>query len=147
MEAKSRVAIEGMTPEIDGGRFPVKRTAGDVVVVECDAFADGHDLLAGVLRYRWEGERRWSEVPLTPLDNDRWRGTFAAAQIGRYRYTVDVWIDRFATWARDLGKRIEAGQDVRVDLRIGAELVRDAGRRARGPDAARLTAWADRLDT
>jgi len=146
MDAKPRVAIEAVTPEIDGGRFPVKRTAGDVVVVECDAFADGHDLLAGVLRYRWDGDTRWSEAPLQALDNDRWRGTFVAAQIGRYRYTVEVWIDHFATWARDLAKRVDAGQDVRVDLRIGAELVRAAGGRARGPDAAQLAAWADNLD-
>src|SRR5579864_8107332 len=154
MEAKSRVAIEAVTPEIDGGRFPVKRAAGDAVVVECDAFADGHDVLAGVLRYRWEGDpvsagrggKRWSEAPLQALDNDRWRGTFVAAQIGRYRYTVEVWIDHFATWARDLAKRVDAGQDVRVDLRIGAELVRAAGRRARGPDAAQLAVWADHLD-
>jgi starch synthase (maltosyl-transferring) len=146
VDAKPRVAIEAVTPEIDGGRFPVKRTAGDVVVVECDAFADGHGLLAGVLRYRWEGDEVWSEAPLEPLDNDRWRGTFAAAQIGRYRYTVEVWIDHFATWTRDLAKRIEAGQDVRVDLQIGAKLVRTAGLGVEDPDAGRLAAWADRLD-
>ena len=162
MEAKSRVAIEAVTPEIDGGRFPVKRTAGDTVVVECDAFADGHDMLAGVLCYRWEGDpvlrgtdgpgsagrggRQWSETPLQPLDNDRWRGTFAAERIGRYRYTVEAWIDHFATWARDLAKRVDAGQDVRVDLRIGAELIRASGRRAAGgPDAKQLLVWADRL--
>jgi len=152
MEAKPRVAIEAVTPEIDGGRFPVKRVAGDTVVVECDAFADGHDLLAGVVRYRWdgaadaEGAPRWSEAPLQALDNDRWRGMFVAERTGRYRYTVEVWIDHFATWARDLAKRLEAGQDVRVDLRIGAELVRAVRRRAKGPDAARLAAWAVQLD-
>ncbi|HLY21984.1 MAG TPA: alpha-1,4-glucan--maltose-1-phosphate maltosyltransferase [bacterium] len=149
MEAKSRVAIEAVTPQIDGGRFPVKRTAGETVVVECDAFADGHDLLAGVLRYRWEGDPAsagWSEAPLQALDNDRWRGTFVAAQTGRYRYTVEVWIDHFATWARDLAKRVDAGQDVGVDLRIGAELVRAAVFGARGPDAEQLSAWADHLD-
>lgn len=154
-----RVAIEGVTPEIDGGRFPAKRTAGDTVVVECDAFADGHELLAGVLRYRWEGDAvsrgGWSETPLLPLDNDRWRGIFVAARAGRYRFTVEVWVDPFSTWAHDLTRRVEAGQDVRVDLRIGAEMVRAAAGRApsrrRGPqtpsDRARLTGWAERLET
>ncbi|HLW48175.1 MAG TPA: alpha-1,4-glucan--maltose-1-phosphate maltosyltransferase [bacterium] len=146
MEAQPRVAIEALTPAVDGGRFPVKRTVGDTVVVECDAFADGHDRLAGVLRHRWEGERRWTETPLVALDNDRWRGTFPAARIGRYRYTVEVWIDHFSTWAGDLAKRVDAGQDVRVDLRIGAALVRDAAGRARGQDTHRLASWADRLD-
>ncbi|HKX19724.1 MAG TPA: maltotransferase domain-containing protein, partial [bacterium] len=107
MEAKPRVAIEAVTPQIDGGRFPVKRTAGDTVVVECDAFADGHDVLAGALRYRWEGDRRWNEAPLALFDNDRWRGEFTVSQIGRYRYTVEVWVDHFATWTRDLAKRVD----------------------------------------
>ena len=147
MEAKPRVAIEAVTPQIDCGRFPVKRAAGDTVVVECDAFADGHDVLAGVLRYRWDGDRRWSEAPLVLFDNDRWRGTFAASQIGRYRYTVEVWVDHFAAWTRDLAKRVDAEQDVRVDLKIGAALVRAASRRAgRGAEATALAAWADRLD-
>jgi starch synthase (maltosyl-transferring) len=146
VDAKPRVAIEGVTPVVDGGRFPVKRTAGDAVVVECDAFADGHDLLAGVLCYRWGTDgAAWSEAPLQALDNDRWRGTFRAARVGRYHYTVEVWIDHFATWARDLAKRVEAGQDVRVDLKIGAELVRAAGRRARGADAELLATHADRV--
>ncbi len=28
-EGRSRVIIEGVTPEIDGGRFPIKRIVGD----------------------------------------------------------------------------------------------------------------------
>ncbi|HET7264978.1 MAG TPA: alpha-1,4-glucan--maltose-1-phosphate maltosyltransferase [bacterium] len=146
MEAKPRVAIEALTPQVDCGRFPAKRIAGDTVVVECDAFADGHDVLAGVLRYRREGDRRWSEAPLALVDNDRWRGTFAASHAGRYRYTVEVWVDHFATWTRDLAKRVDARQDVRVDLEIGAALVRAAARRAGGQAEAKpLAAWADRL--
>ena len=117
------------------------------MVVECDAFADGQDRLAGVVRHRWEGDRRWTESPLVPLGNDRWRGTFPATRVGYYRYTVEVWIDYFATWAGDLAKRVDAGQDARVDLRIGAALVQAAATRARGPDARQLAAWADRLET
>jgi starch synthase (maltosyl-transferring) len=148
----SRVAIEAVTPCVDGGRFPVKRTAGDAVAVECDAFADGHDLLAGVLRYRRDegarGGRRWEETPLRALDNDRWRAEFPVAEPGRYRFAVEVWIDAFGTWVRDLAKRVEAGQDVRVDLRIGAALVREAAGRAQDArrDADALARWAGQLE-
>src|SRR6185437_7540750 len=38
-----RVIIEHVRPEIDGGRFPVKRVVGDTVIVEAAVFADGHD--------------------------------------------------------------------------------------------------------
>jgi starch synthase (maltosyl-transferring) len=146
LEAQPRVAIEAVGPVVDGGRFPAKRTVGDTIVVECDAFADGQDRLAGVLRHRWDRERRWTESPLVPLDNDRWRGTFPATRIGRYRFTIEVWIDQFSTWAAAFAKRVEAGQDVRVELRIGAALVRAAAKRARGGDARQLSAWADRLE-
>jgi starch synthase (maltosyl-transferring) len=140
-----RVVIEGVSPEIDGGRFPIKRAVGEPVVVEADIFADGHEELAGVLRYRHEDAPQWTEAALAPLGNDRWRGAFAVAELGRYRYTLEGWIDRFATWRRDLGRRVEAGQDVAVDLAIGAGLVRAAGWRAAPSDAARLAAHADVL--
>ncbi len=145
MEPASRVVIERVSPEIDGGRFAVKRTVGETVEVEADIFADGHDALAGVLLYRRDGAARWTEIPLAPLGNDRWRGAFTVAEVGQYRYTLQAWIDAFASWARDLAKRVEAGQDVLVDLAIGAGLVRTAGRRAPAEDASRLAAYADRL--
>ena len=49
---QSRVVVEAITPQVDGGRFPIKRTVGDTVVVEADVFADGHDNVAAVLKYR-----------------------------------------------------------------------------------------------
>jgi starch synthase (maltosyl-transferring) len=114
------------------------------VVVEADVFADGHDALSCVLLYRFEGSD-WTEVPMAPLINDRWRGSFTVTEIGRYEYTMLAWIDGFTSWARDLAKRIAANQDVRVDLLIGAALVEDARRRAAGPDAERLKRYADAL--
>jgi starch synthase (maltosyl-transferring) len=48
--AHQRVVVEHVRPEIDGGRFPIKRTPGESVVVTADVFADGHDLLDGVLK-------------------------------------------------------------------------------------------------
>ena len=62
-----RVAMEAVTPEIDGGRFPAKRVVGETVVVEGDIFTDGQDALAAVLRYRHEAATRWIETPMAPL--------------------------------------------------------------------------------
>src|SRR5437763_680640 len=45
----SRVIVEVVRPEVDGGRFPVKRTAGEDVAVTADVHADGHDVLAAAL--------------------------------------------------------------------------------------------------
>ena len=143
--ARRRVVVEAVTPEVDAGRFPSKRSIGEVVVVEADVFADGHDSLASVLRYRHHSSEQWTEAPMTPLVNDRWRGSFAVTQLGRYAYTVEGWIDPFRTWSKQLAKRIDAGQDVKPDLEIGARLVEAAAARASGDAGAKLTALAQAL--
>jgi starch synthase (maltosyl-transferring) len=135
------VIIEGVTPEIDAGRFPIKRTVGEEVVAAADVFAEGHDVLAGVLRYRQAGAD-WDEVPLAPLGNDRWSARFTVMALGEYEYTLQAWVDRFATWRKELAKKADAGQDVASELLEGAELVEQAARRASGPDADWLKAQA-----
>src|SRR5215469_9049988 len=144
-DARRRVVIEHVDPEIDAGRFPIKRTAGERVVVEADAYAEGHDELACVLLHRPASETEWEEAPMRPLVNDRWRGEFHVGEPGRHVYTLEGWIDHFHTWVRDLVRRMEAGQDVTVDLQIGAGLVAEAATRAPGADAARLREYAAAL--
>jgi len=121
-----RVVIEGVTPEVDGGRFPAKAALGRPVRVEADLFAEGHDVLAGLLLYRADGDAEWTEVPLQPLPNDRWCAEFPVSRLGLHHFTLRGWVDHFGTWRRDLQKRIDAKQDVAVDLRIGAALVEAA---------------------
>src|SRR3954468_4720867 len=70
---QSRVVIEAVTPEIDGGRFPIKRVAGEDVAVEADIFGDGHDALSAVVKWRACGNSQWEEEPMEFLVNDRWR--------------------------------------------------------------------------
>jgi len=144
-EGRSRVVIEGVTPEIDCGEFPIKRIVGDKVVVEADAFTDGHDALSLVLRYRKESGKDWTETPMEPLVNDRWRGSFAVTELGRYCYTLVGWVDHFKSWARDFAKRVAAGQEVTLDLQIGAALVEEAAKRATAIDAGRLEMYAEVL--
>jgi starch synthase (maltosyl-transferring) len=147
--ARRRVMIEGVSPRIDCGRFPIKRVTGESVVVEADVFADGHDAVACALLHRHEDDRDWSESPMRPLVSDRWRASFDVHRMGRYNYTVIGWIDAFLTWHRDLRKRVDAGQDVAVDLLIGAAIVEAAAGRAAEAgamaDADRLLAAALRL--
>jgi starch synthase (maltosyl-transferring) len=144
-EGRRRVAIERVTPEIDAGRFPVKRIAGDTVRVEADVFADGHDAVAGALLWRRAGEERWSEVALAPAGNDRWQAAFPVEQVGFYQYTVEGWTDQFVSWRTGLLKRLDAGQDVGTELLIGAELVAAAAQRASGGERKQLADAARRL--
>ena len=144
-EGRRRVVIEGVRPEVDCGRFPIKRTEGERVVVEADIFTDGHDALGAVLLHRREEDLRWRRTPMEALPNDRWRGSFECAETGAYRYTLRAWIDRFGSWRRDLVKRVEAGQDVATDLPIGADLVERATRRATGEARRALRRAAERI--
>jgi starch synthase (maltosyl-transferring) len=132
---QGRVVIEGVTPEIDCGRFPIKRVIGEEVNVEADIFIEGQESLTCVLLHRKRGSRRWTEVNMEPLVNDRWRASFTVSQLGRYQYTILGWPDPFKSWRRDLIQRLEAGQDVTVDLLIGADLV-DAVMQTAPPSAA-----------
>ncbi len=138
----ARIAIEGVRPEIDAGRFPIKRTVGEEVVVEADIFTDGHDAVSAVLRYRHDADVDWTEVPMVPLGNDRWRGGFRTRELGRYRYCIVGWVDCYKTWARDLAKRVEARQELAVELQIGAALVEQASARAEGTDSLVLRTYA-----
>ncbi|HVM41106.1 MAG TPA: alpha-1,4-glucan--maltose-1-phosphate maltosyltransferase, partial [Acidimicrobiia bacterium] len=141
-EGRRRAIIEGVTPQVDGGRFPAKRVLGDEVVVEADVFTDGHDALMVRLLHAGDRDAAWTAVPMRPLGNDRWEGRFRVPELGRYRYTVEAWVDRFATWRRDLDKRVDAKQDVHVDLLVGAQLVAEAARRAADEDAVALERFA-----
>jgi len=123
--SKARVVIEDIAPQVDCGHFPVKRTVGEPVIVEADVFADGHDAVSCVLLYRAERATEWTEVPMSPLHNDRWIARFVPTQMGRYTFTVRAWVDHLATWRRDIAKKQAAGQDVAVDLLRGQQLEKD----------------------
>jgi starch synthase (maltosyl-transferring) len=144
---RRRVVVDRVMPEIDGGRFAIKRACGEPVTVDADVFADGHDALAVRLRFRHEGTGSWDEIPMEFLGNDRWRASFPTSQLGRYRYSVTGWIDHFATWRRNLAKKVEAGQSISMELLMGAELIRKTVSLAGGEDAARLTRWASDVGT
>jgi starch synthase (maltosyl-transferring) len=140
-----RTVIEGITPQVDGGRFAAKRVVGDVVRVEADVFTDGHDAVLCRVLYRRAGEAAFTSAPMEALVNDRFAGTFTATQIGRWEYTVEGWVDHFETWRRDLRKRKAANQDLSMELVRGEQLVLEAAARASGEEARWLAQWATRI--
>jgi starch synthase (maltosyl-transferring) len=163
---RRRVVIEDVSPQLDGGRHPIRRIAGDEVVVTAAIFADGKDELDARLLFRHSSDRRWSFAPMQPTGNDLWRGVFPVDKLGEWRFTLLGWVDHYATWAAELKKRIAAqtdsavaeatpspttpangasgagskfgAQDVALALRSGVVLIQQAARRARGSDAKRL---------
>ena len=140
-----RVVIEDVMPSVDGGGFPAKRSVGETVEVSADIFADGHDTLAAVVRYRYAGDAIWHEEPMSALENDRWVAAFTVERLGRYEFTLSAWVDVFASWQRALDKKVAAAQEVSSELQEGAALVLAAATRAPGDDAGWLRAQAETL--
>ncbi len=131
---RARILIEDVYPELDGGRFPVKRTVGDTLTVWADILRDGHDVLRAVLLYRPERAGEWREVPMRLHDDDRWVGAAPLLENTRYRYTIEAWTDHFASWRADTLKKRDAQQAIAVELVEGRTLVAAAAERATGAD-------------
>ncbi|MHC1763571.1 MAG: maltotransferase domain-containing protein [Verrucomicrobiia bacterium] len=144
-QGRRRVVIERVSPEIDGARFPVKRVLGEAVTVEADVFADGHDILAAVLKFRHSGTMHWTETRMEPLVNDRWQGSFRVTALGSYFYTVEGWVDHFATWRRGLEKKAKAGMELTLELEGGIPLLNKASLRAEGREAEDLRTAAQTI--
>lgn len=146
-EFQRRVIIENVHPEIDGGRFPIKRCPGDKVTIQAAVHTDGTDIISAVVQYRFAGDSAWKETPLSVAEagNDLWEGHFVVEELGRYEYTLQAWINPFATWRRDLEKKIAAGQDVSSELLEGTRMVRGAASRASGADSDQLQRCIDIL--
>jgi starch synthase (maltosyl-transferring) len=140
-----RVIIENVQPEVDCGRFPIKRSVGEPVQVMADIFADGHDVLLAVLRHRPASQPEWQEVPMEPLANDCWQGKFRVTEEGRHFYTLQAWTDRFQSWARDLAKKFDAVQDISVDILVGVHLIEAAALRAGRKDRGFLATRAEEI--
>jgi len=149
---RRRVVIDQVSPEVDGGRFAVKRVEGDDVVVEADILCDGHDELECRLQVRHGDTGQWTIIPLECQGNDRWRASFNVDQIGLWHFSVAARIDPFSTWLRDLARREEAGEPLHIELIAGSQIVAAAAHAA--PPAVareietlamqmRSDAWAD----
>ncbi len=158
----NRVIIEDVTPQVDDGRHPVRRIAGDKVTVTAAVFADGHDQLAARVLYRPDREESWRVVPMQAIGNDIWSGSFGVDRLGEWKFSVEGWIDQFESWASDLRKRVAAQtetmtvneltgaqavpSDISIALQTGAHLLRQGGERAEGIEAEMLFKAARRLE-
>lgn len=124
--AAQRIAIEGVSIEIDGGRFPAKAVAGQPTLIEADIFSDGHDSIAAVLAWRRAGEPTAHEAVMELVENDRWATTVVFPENDHYECTILAWRDLFTTWHKEVTKKLGAGQRVSLELEEGRRLLQAA---------------------
>jgi len=141
-----RAVVDAVLPAVDGGRFAVKRVAGERVDITAHCFTDGHDELRVMLQWRAEGQADVHEVPMTLLNNDIWQASFVPPVPGRYGYTVVAWVDGFASWRHELTRRVD-DEDIRIAVRVGALEVAAAASRATGADRDELARLGQELDS
>jgi starch synthase (maltosyl-transferring) len=118
-----RIMIEDVRPSTPSGRFPAKAVAGETVRVTATIFKDGHDLLAGRVRWRRAGKRTWHVAPLRDLGLDHWETEMSPSAVGAHEYVVEAWRDRFATWRHDVEIKAAAGDDIELELEEGARIL------------------------
>jgi len=131
----ARIIIERLYPELDGGRYAIKRVVGDKLDIWADILRDSHDVLGAAILYQPEGAPGWQSAPMRLFENDRWTGTFDLTENRRYRYTIEAWTDLFASWCDRMRRKRAARQDLTADLPEGRALVRAAEMRSNRPIA------------
>ncbi|MEX1012667.1 MAG: maltotransferase domain-containing protein [Waddliaceae bacterium] len=138
-----RVVIQHIQPQVDGGKYPVKRTVGEIVEVTADIFVDGHDHINANLLWKKEGQEEWNRVVMTMINNDRWSACFTVREIGTYIFSIEAWVDHFETWQEDLKKKYNNGQDVEIEFKIGSSYLEDVIDHAK--DRKEIFEWKKKL--
>jgi starch synthase (maltosyl-transferring) len=141
-----RILVTGVRPNVDGGKYAVKRIVGDVLRVSADVIKEGHDLHAAEVRLRQPGARTWRAVAMEYRYNeDEWRANVDLPEEGAFEYTVAVWTDGYASWLDELGRKVGAGRDVASEALEGIALVRAVAEKRKGKISASLSAAAERM--
>lgn len=142
IQGQQRVIIENVSPELDAGRFAVKAFVGDTIRVEADIFLDGHDVLAARLLYKYSSDETWTEKTMNFVNNDRFEASFEVSKNGLYSYTIEAWVDHSATWEHEIEMKIKDGQQVNVELLVGANILDKMAKVANKEDKATLKSYA-----
>jgi starch synthase (maltosyl-transferring) len=125
-----RIALEAVTPSVDNGRFPARGLVGHDIEIGVDIICDGHDVLAGVVLWRTAASTEWTETRLALQGNDRWTAYIPITQMGLHYFTVEAWLDVYASICLQMTKKHAAGQSVALELQEATDLVREASERS-----------------
>ncbi len=127
---QERVIIESVTPQIEGGRYDIKRVVGESVIVGATIIGDGHDVVQASLQYKHEKARKWHEVRMEAGHNDHWQASFTVDKLGAYTYRVNGWVDDALNWQHGIKRKIEDGQHVRSELLEGIAYLEQVAKKA-----------------
>lgn len=147
MQKLTTIIIQNLTPDLDCGKFPLKRSIGGDLCVEADIFKEGHAVLRAVLKWRFLGERIWNEGVMFALDNNRWRAAFPLLKVGLWEYTIEAWWDRFLSWQQEIYKKVDNGiYDLHSEALEGVQLIEQTAHNAKlSEDVEALQKFAEKI--
>jgi len=114
-----RIVIEDTQPVLDAGAFACKAIVRQRLDVTSKVYADGHDKLAVVLRWRAVDSDLWHSAAMQDRGNDSWHGQLQIDDVGRHVYCIDAWIDQFGSYRYELEKKYAAGVPIELELEEG----------------------------
>lgn len=125
MQNQTRIIIENVAPQLDGGAFAIKRIVGQKVRVTASVFSDGHDVIQCGVKFKHQSDKKWREIRMIPADNDDWYCEFKVEKQGMYTYFVEGWVDYALNWQHGTERKIFDNQHVKSELLEGAEYVKE----------------------
>jgi starch synthase (maltosyl-transferring) len=140
-----RIVIDSTMPVIDGGLFAVKAIIGQSVKVTSKVFADGHDKLSVLIRWRAADEEHWHSARMQELVNDSWEGEFTPTSVARYVFRLEAWIDQFASYSYELRKKNGAGVPIHLELEEGRVHLARAAERSQAELRQQISAVLERF--
>ncbi len=142
------IVVVETEPAIQCGRYPAKRTLGDVLHLRAVILKGGYESLRAEVRYQRPGARKWSAVPMRYVyQDDAYFGEIPLDTVGLWRYAVAAWTDVFGSWRTEIDRKHAAGRDISSELFEGVHLLRDWARHAPGKVAEGIEAYADAIET
>ena len=142
---QNRTIIDHVHPQINQGRFPIKRVVGERVAVDAKIFGDSHDYLRALIEYRKAGADTWEFMEMEEAPNDLWTGSFTVQEQGMYEYRLVAWVDQLKTWYRGFKKKEADGQAMDVELQIGANFLSEKADQLEGEGKSEVTQAIQRL--
>ena len=135
-----RIPILGVTPVVEGGRWPAKAFAGEVVPFSANVFREGHDAVAAeLLLTSPSGNTQVVAMHPGAPGTDRWYCQAVLSEQGFYSFQIRAFGDDYETWHHAASVKIAAGIDQELMIAEGVNLfTRAAGETSRSKASVKL---------
>ncbi|MGH2638804.1 MAG: maltotransferase domain-containing protein, partial [Rhabdochlamydiaceae bacterium] len=140
------ISILDVSPQVDCGRYAVKRIIGDSLRVSADILKPGHGAIIARLCHRARTESKWVQTRMTyDFDTDRWYAVFPLKELGTHVYFIEAWVDNYTSKLEDLKKWAAAGENISADLGDLIDLIKQTLSRSKREEKILVSGLLDKI--